>query len=81
MTGWWCNINIDDLRLITLILLLLILVISDLLLGVQLDGEADELGVLLDEFLESLLLEVVPRVLLLNSRTVRVPRVMGWSRS
>ena len=63
-------VDLLDLGLVVVALLVLIVVvvIGDLLLGgllgVELDGEADELGVLLDEVLDALLLEVLGHVLL-----------------
>ena len=62
-------VDLLDLGLVVVALLVLVVVVvGDLLLGgllgVELDGEADELGVLLDEVLDALLLEVLGHVLL-----------------
>ena len=53
-------VNLLGLGLVVVALLLIIIG----LLGVELDGETDELGVLLDKVLNALLLEVFGRVLL-----------------
>mmetsp|Transcript_14257 Transcript_14257/g.26144 ORF Transcript_14257/g.26144 Transcript_14257/m.26144 type:complete len:301 (-) Transcript_14257:13-915(-) len=60
-------VDLLDLGLVV-VLVLVVLVVGDLLLGgllgVELDGEANELGVLLHQVLEPLLLEVLGHVLL-----------------